>query len=772
VRPEAEHTRPVEAALEEFCRAVRQVGLYSPRHPIADAAVQNAARVMRGLLTEGQVLEVAVSREGLAVDHQPLDLSRPGLRHLHEQLHAHSVQTLRLHPGLQEPEITALISVLGTDVAELEDRGGAVAVFREVQAPHVQLEQQDYRRLLRESEARWLAMFSGAAEARSSVVEQLVGVSLSAVGDAEALLQAAQAREVPADAVGVRPVPQWAAVAEGLAGGREEPEPSEAAASQAEPSALSPDDYLAQSLAVLLQSAWESLAGHDYSERVHWRHEVGQLIGLLTSEMRARLFRAEITPGPGQTDVLTEMVRPMSPDEAVELIMGHPDGVVNEPSAHLEAALRRVMADEQRMWDVEALLRQRLTARGVSEDHYRNVVGLLADRIAKDRALARPEMEGHMKVVTAAATLGGEAPALDDLVTTVTAPAPERARRQLLLDILGMELEPSQVADAVERVGAEMARCGREGKAEAVLGLATALQREADPASPRSATLRAMAEQALQRHGTQEVVACLTEAFEEQPDEMRSQIARLLGQMERHGCSALAQIAGGTHTPRVVAEALKALTRAGRDSSQAARWVATASSERAAEIIAALEAIRGEGVPSVLGLLLEHRDWTVRRRAVIALGKMPGPTSQEILLKVMFDNNAALRAAAAEALGKIGARGAVLALSVAATQGAPMGATLEVRRAAVRALGRIGAGECAAPLIKVLNTRSLLLRRANDALRELAVESLSRIAGDEAHGALVGAVRDPSGVVADAARRAVQERARRHTQIRGEAASG
>jgi len=760
VRPGAEHKRLVEAALEEFCRAVRQVNLYSENHPIAAAAVHDAAETLRSLLSGGTPLEIRVSREGLEANGETLDLRRTGLGHFHQQLHGHSIRALELRPGVQAPEIKALIAVLNADPAYLADQGGAGGQFSRAQAPHIRLDQYDYRRLVRESEARWLAMFSGAAEARSSVVEELVGTSLSAVGDVDALLRAAQERGVPAADVAVRPVPQWVAAAEEMAAGRRESQPTGGVVVEADPVQTSPEDYLARSLAVLLQTAWESLSGRDYSERVRWRNEVGRLVGLLTPEMRARLFRAEFAPGPGHTDVLVELARAATADEAVELVMAHPEAVINEPSAALESVLRRVMGDESRLLKVEPLLRQRLMARGVSEETYRSVVGLLLDHVAKDRALARPDLDGHMKVITAAATLGGEAPGMDDLLTTVAVPAARVARREILLEILRQRLDPSQSAKAVERVGAELARCGEAGEAEAVFELAAALQRLADPASGLGSSLRTMATEALRRNGIREAVQCLTQILPSQAEERKLEVVRLLAQMEKSGGEALLRIAAGSYSPRVVAAALRAVAGSGKPVPEALKVVRAAPADQAEQIIAALVRGAGEGTATTVALFLEHRDEAVQRRAVARLGEVPGSTSQEILLRVMFDPNPSLRAAAAESLGKMAARGAVLALGVAANQGWLVGKAFEVRLAAVKALGQIGEAGCVAPLLKVLATRSPLLKRNSEALRLAAVEALARIPGEEAEMAVLSAARDRSQAVADAGWKAVQERRR------------
>lgn len=79
----------------------------------------------------------------------------------------------------------------------------------------------------------------------------------------------------------------------------------------------------------------------------------------------------------------------------------------------------------------------------------------------------------------------------------------------------------------------------------------------------------------------------------------------------------------------------------------------------------------------------------------------------------------------------------------------------------MRSLGQIATAECAPPLIKVLHTRSLLLRRQSDELRALAAAALALIPTDEAHQALLSVAQDRRKAVSAAARKAIQVRARR-----------
>jgi len=98
--------------------------------------------------------------------------------------------------------------------------------------------------------------------------------------------------------------------------------------------------------------------------------------------------------------------------------------------------------------------------------------------------------------------------------------------------------------------------------------------------------------------------------------------------------------------------------------------------------------------------------------------------------------NEALLFQAAQSLGAIRAGGAVHALSLTARKGPLHGRAVEVRKAAVQALGKIGAPEAVPVLKEVLGRRSLLFRERAHEISELAAAALAQIESPEAQEAL------------------------------------
>lgn len=192
----------------------------------------------------------------------------------------------------------------------------------------------------------------------------------------------------------------------------------------------------------------------------------------------------------------------------------------------------------------------------------------------------------------------------------------------------------------------------------------------------------------------------------------------------------------------------------------------------------AAEALAGFGEPAVRVLLEAMDDAAAvqkRQAAAEALGLMKSERAAgRLVALVLRDVEPGVRAAAAEALGRIGVKGAMTVLEQAAR-----GGPVEVRAAAVMALGRIGSGAAFAHLAAALRDESPAVRSAacaalgllkdpritdhllrgltdaEPAVREAAAHSLGRLGDPAAIGGLTAAVEDPDVHVSRAARKAL-----------------
>lgn len=216
-------------------------------------------------------------------------------------------------------------------------------------------------------------------------------------------------------------------------------------------------------------------------------------------------------------------------------------------------------------------------------------------------------------------------------------------------------------------------------------------------------------------------------------------------------------------------EVIRALIRALADTADAVRMPAG--------MALAAEGVRAEGaVPALHNALHDSAHAAVRWQAAMILGSLEssaGRTSVPVLAEALSDSDPQVRAAAAEALGKIGApsvaalpelralvtdadvsvrRAAVEALPNVSRDTAalpPLTAALadsaaQVRRAAAFALGALGplAAPATAPLTRALSDSSSAVRAAG----ALALGQIGP-AARESRSALLAARRDPSAQV-------------------------
>jgi HEAT repeat protein len=137
------------------------------------------------------------------------------------------------------------------------------------------------------------------------------------------------------------------------------------------------------------------------------------------------------------------------------------------------------------------------------------------------------------------------------------------------------------------------------------------------------------------------------------------------------------------------------------------------------------------GLVSLVCDLTTHRQETIRRRAVLALGNARASDLViSALSQAVSDTRHSVRRNAAAAFGKIGDDRAVEPLC-AALEDANEG----VRRQAAEVLGRLGDARAVVPLIRTLSDR-------DDSVRKVAAEALGRLGDPGALEPLAGALKD------------------------------
>jgi len=194
-------------------------------------------------------------------------------------------------------------------------------------------------------------------------------------------------------------------------------------------------------------------------------------------------------------------------------------------------------------------------------------------------------------------------------------------------------------------------------------------------------------------------------------------------------------------------DALPALIEALADS----RWYVTRN------IIILLGKTQDQRIAGHLRPYLAHKEMRVAREAVRALARIGGSTAVRSLLQVIEMENPELRLQAFLALGAMKDATAVQALINYLQTADPFMKRVELKKAAIKALGAIGSPEAGPGLRLLLKKRRLLWKARFDTLRSCAALALGQIGDEDSVDALKAATGDPSKKVAHAATQALQQ---------------
>jgi HEAT repeat protein len=497
---------------------------------------------------------------------------------------------------------------------------------------------------------------------------------------------------------------------------------------------VSPDDYLAVGLAWLVQASGEAVLDAPPGDRRAWREIVARRIAELDLGLQARVFRAPRQAGSSGPDMLSTLVADRTPEAITDLILARPAAVVGEPSALLERILRRTLTDERRLVEVESLLRQRLMQRGMSQDSFRNVVGLLLDQIRTDMAMrvgGRVDWLGDFEHLPP--TAGGTVDDWPDLLRTISAESVSQARARVLLNMLPYEHGAAQYVDLVACLETSLTERAA-AKDPQVLDIVRALAAEAER---RDAVRAPIARGGLQRAATAEVAQLMRNALAEAGTEEWARLIPILGQMGNHCAEVLVEEIEKAQDPQTRALAVRCLADAGeRGASEVRRLLAHGTFDRSMLTAAALIDGRHDRFLTLLSAGFEHRQSMVRARLAEWLARVPGLASEQLLIRALYDEDPSVQTRAAESLGEMRAAGAVHALTLAATKGTLHGRGFEVRKAAIQALGKIGNPDAVPALNELMHKRSLWFRDRAEELAVLAAGALALIPAPEAEQAV------------------------------------
>ena len=460
----------------------------------------------------------------------------------------------------------------------------------------------------------------------------------------------------------------------------------------------------------------------------------------------------------GAPDFLAEVAKPFSSAEIVSIILGHPEAVVKEPSPQLALLLGRLVPDQERRSEVEPILHSTLLNQEMTEDSYRNVIGLLLDHVSGASSEAAHMLEKQLGVLAVKPEGSEQREGIADLLATLEHNNVVDSRLLMLEELVDMDHEPAQFVDLTRYLEQDAVSFAGAGDTERLIRVVHSLERQVQPESPRSDSYRVVAARALRRTGTEPVVSRLKQALAGATPEQKCGVVRLLGHLGDRAAPVLVDAIRGEPSLEVEQAAVLALARMGGEGDRAVQnLLSDRDTDLVTKAMRILARTNEDAMIKHLYSILDRPDWRLKAELVRLLASCQGPQAEHILVRALLDDSIKVRAQAADSLGTRRATSAVGALSLAAERGALHGEGFHFRKAAVSALGRIASAEAVASLGRALSKGSRLFRENSDSLRSLAAQALARIPAIEAYEALTQGQAERRPQVRDACRAAAEE---------------
>ena len=761
--------RDIAEAIEEFARSAKQTGQYPSGHPITAAAIARARQALLKLTgtTAEDGVRLTTSNLGLLFKGALLPAIGPGSAWMNEELRRRFVKILALHDDIEAFEVEALIELLTDESLESDDREGVKSWLAGRGVSHIEIEEQDYERLLRESEALLMQM---APEEKQSSVQELVKTCMAMLKGKIAEPPAETAGEPSGTKEGEAPdkishrlssllgflcsAPVKAGIAVSTSPQTEPPSTGWETYLEAE---IAPSDLLAAGLAQLIQASFDSV-GESPQARELWCKTLKRILWMLEPELRARLFRMPRMNAQSDEDALSWLADSLSPMELVEdIIFSYPMAITGENSAALGRLFRRLMPTPARRLEVEPALMYWYSKMGLSEENYRTIVGLLLDGIAKEQMMRDDRHGFHLRAAETEEAAPVFEEAIQDLLATLRPEVVERAHTEMLLGLLEFDYPLAEYANLCAQVARHAEAFQKEDKEQLALDLHKALIEEAR-SKKRSQSYRLVAASTLQRLGTPEyiegfsqcIASCtaldekiiLVEMLALLGDNARSALLALIFQSQEQELVSAAAVAmcQQADLPSVPLDNISddSLTNEGsfgrreRFSGFLGDALAKGAPEAVVRIFGILLKSHPQQAVQLARYVIRHPDLWTRLRIIQALGEAQAGGAEQALIAGLDDFAWEVRSEAARTLGKLvdnisleAVPRVVLALCRAAEEPDLKARSLKVRLTALESLALYRDERALPTLEKILETKGLFFGRAREQLYGAAAAALA-----------------------------------------------
>jgi len=124
---------------------VKALQMYSPTHPRAIATLQSLTGAVQSWLQEKPTLHLAATNGKMFVDGAPVEGQSLHVQALGRQLSERQISGFVIQPGVSEEELMSMLQILILKPAKLEEQGGVARVMADLQLKNITLSQTQYR---------------------------------------------------------------------------------------------------------------------------------------------------------------------------------------------------------------------------------------------------------------------------------------------------------------------------------------------------------------------------------------------------------------------------------------------------------------------------------------------------------------------------------------------------------------------------------------------------------------------------------------------------
>ena len=134
--------------LKSLNLVINQLAIYPDRHPRVRQLLEETLAMLKGFLEHASQLTFGLTEGKLFIEEQLMEEAQPGVTRFIGYFKKLEVDALTFLPGLELPELIALVKVLGLKPERIEAQGGVRTLLPADALPHLHLEKAHYERVL------------------------------------------------------------------------------------------------------------------------------------------------------------------------------------------------------------------------------------------------------------------------------------------------------------------------------------------------------------------------------------------------------------------------------------------------------------------------------------------------------------------------------------------------------------------------------------------------------------------------------------------------